>query len=212
MATGLSNGIATPLQEYFDRMASHWDRELPLVRLECLGNIVKELNIRRGGRVLDVGCGTGVLLPFLVEAVGYEGEVVALDFSKNMLKQAEAKRFQPVVGFIQADAVAIPLPDNLADLAICNSAFPHFGDKAAVLEELACVLKAGGRLVICHTASREAINQLHQSIGGVVAADLLPEEAQLREMVRHAGLKLTYFEDSPRRYLVIAEKSVQAAN
>jgi hypothetical protein len=55
--------------------------------------------------------------------------------------------------------------------------------------------------------SREMVNQLHQSIGGVVANDLLPPEFQLRELIKQAGLKITHFEDSPERYLVIAEKS-----
>jgi hypothetical protein len=51
------------------------------------------------------------------------------------------------------------------------------------------------------------INQLHQSIGGVVANDLLPDEFQLRGLIKQAGLKINHFEDSPQRYLVIAEKS-----
>jgi len=53
------------------------------------------------------------------------------------------------------------------------------------------------------------INQLHQSIGGAVADALLPDEFQLKEMIKQAGLKVTHFEDSPERYLVIAEKSAR---
>jgi demethylmenaquinone methyltransferase/2-methoxy-6-polyprenyl-1,4-benzoquinol methylase len=93
------------------------------------------------------------------------------------------------------------------DMAICNSVFPHFSDKARALKEIARVLKTNGRLVICHTMSREMVNQLHQSIGGIVASDLLPDEFQLREMVKQAGLKIVHFEDSPERYLIVAGKS-----
>jgi len=50
------------------------------------------------------------------------------------------------------------------------------------------------------------INQLHQSIGGAVANDLLPHEFQLRELIKQAGLRISYFEDGPKRYVVIAEK------
>jgi len=50
------------------------------------------------------------------------------------------------------------------------------------------------------------INQLHQSIGGIVANDYLPDEYQLREQAGQAGLKITHFEDSAERYLVIAER------
>jgi ubiquinone/menaquinone biosynthesis C-methylase UbiE len=195
------------LQEYFDQLAPTWDKELTRERLECLGNIVKELGIRPGYHVLDIGSGTGALLPFLIAELGNEGRIVALDFSAEMLAQAQAKHFPPIVGFAQADVLAIPLADNSVDLAICNSAFPHFNDKGKALKEIARVLRNNGRLVICHTMSREMLNQLHQSIGGIVASDLLPEESQLRGLIKQARLKITHFEDRPGRYLVIAEKS-----
>jgi ubiquinone/menaquinone biosynthesis C-methylase UbiE len=195
------------LQEYFDQLAPTWDKELTPDRLERLGNIVKELGIEPGYFVLDIGSGTGVLLPFLIAEVDDEGKIVALDFSAEMLVQAQTKNFPPVVGLVQADVLTIPLPDNSVDLAICNSAFPHFSDKAKALKEIARVLRNKGRLVICHTMSRETLNQLHQSIGGAVANDLLPDEFQVSALIKQAGLKITRFEDKPERYLVIAEKT-----
>jgi ubiquinone/menaquinone biosynthesis C-methylase UbiE len=197
------------LQEYFDQLAPTWDKELTRERLKCLGKIVKELGIKPGYYVLDIGSGTGVLLPFLIAELGDEGKIVALDFSAEMLGQAQAKNFPPIVSFAQADVLAIPLADNSVDLAICNSVFPHFNDKVKALKEIARVLRNNGRLVICHTMSREMINQLHQSAGGVIASDLLPPESQLRGLIKQAGLKITRFEDSPERYLVIAEKSAR---
>jgi len=195
------------LQEYFDQLAPTWDEELTRERVRCLSNIVKELGIKPGYYVLDIGSGTGVLLPFLIAELGDEGKIVALDFSAEMLGQAQAKNFQPIVGFAQADVLAIPLAGNSVDLAICNSVFPHFDDKARALKEIARVLRNNGRLVICHTMSRAMINQLHQSIGGVVANALLPDESQLKGLIKQAGLRVTHFEDGPERYLVIAEKS-----
>jgi len=196
-------------QEYFDQLAPTWDKELTPERLQRLASIVKELGIKPGDYVLDIGSGTGVLLPFLITAVGDEGKIVALDFSAEMLVQAQTKNFPPMVGLAQADVVAIPLADNSVDLAICNSAFPHFSDKGKALKEIARVLRDNGRLVICHTMSRAMLNQLHRSVGGVIAHDLLPDESQLRRLIKQAGLKITHFEDSSERYLVIAEKSAR---
>jgi len=197
------------LQEYFDQLAPTWDKELTPERLKCLGKIVKELDIKPGYHVLDIGSGTGVLLPFLIAELGDEGKIMALDFSAEMLGQAQAKNFPPIVGFAQADVLAIPLADNSVNLAICNGVFPHFNDKVKALKEIARVLRNNGRLVICHTMSREMLNRLHQSIGGIVASDLLPPEFQLRGLIKQAGLRVTHFEDSLERYLVIAEKSAR---
>jgi len=197
------------LQEYFDQLAPTWDKELSREGLKCLGSIVKELGIEPGYYVLDIGSGTGVLLPFLIAALGDEGKIVALDFSAEMLVQGKAKISLHLVDFVQADGMAIPLADYSMDLALCSSVFPHFNDKVKALKEIARVLKNGGRLAICHTMSREMINRLHQSIGGIVAGDLLPDESQLRRLIKQAGLKITYFEDSPERYLVIAEKNAR---
>ena len=196
------------LQEYFDQLAPTWDEELTRERVKCLSSIVKELGIKPGYYVLDIGSGTGVLLPFLIAELGDEGKIVALDLSAEMLGQAKAKNFPPIVGFAQADILAIPLADNSVELAICNSVFPHFSDKVKALREIARVLRNNGRLVICHTMSRAMINHLHQSIGGVVAHHFLPHEFQLKELIKQAGLKVTHFEDGPERYLVVAEKSV----
>ena len=60
--------------------------------------------------------------------------------------------------------------------------------------------------------SREMINQLHQSIGGVVANDLLPDESRLRELLEQSTFAITLFEDNPKRYLVIAERQPRISN
>jgi len=209
MAASSVGRLDMQLQEYFDQLAPTWDKELTQERLKCLGKIIKKLGIKPGYYALDIGSGTGVLLPFLIAELGDEGKIVALDFSAEMLVQAQAKNFPSMVVFAQADVLAIPLPDSSMDLAICNSAFPHFSDKGKALKEIAGVLKNNGRLVICHTMSREMLNRLHQSIGGAVANDLLPDASQLRALIKQAGLKITRFEDTPERYLVIAEKSAR---
>ena len=64
--------------------------------------------------------------------------------------------------------------------------------------------RAGGWLVICHTASREAINEFHHSVGGVVAHDIIPDEGEMLRLLREAGLVEAQVRDEPDRYLALA--------
>jgi len=191
-------------REYFDRMAAEWDGLLEEETLARLREIVAGLEIEPEAVVLDVGCGTGVLFPILLERVGRKGRVVALDISGEMLRQAQAKGYP--VECVQGDAQGLPLRDGVFDWVICNAVFPHFPNKLRALQEIGRVLKEGGRLVICHTASRETVNEIHRTIGGVVAHDVIPPEDEMRRLLQEAGLDEAVVRDEPDRYLVLTHR------
>ena len=197
-------------REYFDQAADNWDARLGREMLARLREIVAGLDIVSGATVLDVGCGTGVLLPLLYESMNGDGHVVALDLSGEMLKRARSKG-QPAF-YVQGDAQSLPLPEGVFDWVLCNAVFPHFPDKLRALAELRRVLRspepaegrAGGRLVICHAFNREVINEFHRSVGGVVAHDTIPDEEEMLHLLREAGLGEAQVRDEPDRYLVLA--------
>ena len=205
-ANNSASQLALQIQKHFDQLALMWDEEIASEACERLGKIVDELDIHPGYRVLDIGGGTGILLPFLLPKLNGRGKIIALDFSNAMLCRAKAKKFPPIVEFVRADVLSLPLMPDSADLAICNNAFAHFINKALALKEIARVLKNKGRLVICHTMSRDKVNQLHQSLGSPIANHLLPTRSQLEKLIKGAGLKLIRYEDVLERYVVIAEK------
>lgn len=194
------------LQKYFDDLAPTWDELVTDDTRGRIAGIIDGLEIKPRCRVLDVGSGTGILLPLLETRMRGEGTILAIDISAEMLKQGKRKACPAIVDFAQADAMAIPLADGSVDVVICYSVFPHFHDKVRALTEMARVLRKTGALVICHTMSRTMINELHQNIGGIVADHSLPGESELRKQAEQAGLSITHFEDCAERYLVIAEK------
>ncbi|MGB9662059.1 MAG: class I SAM-dependent methyltransferase [Moorellaceae bacterium] len=196
---------ATAHREYFNQKAREWDNLLSEETIRCLRTIVEELNLRPGSHILDVGTGTGVLLPFLVQAAGRDGRVVALDIAEEMLARAKAKNFENVE-YIVGDITCPPLEGDSFDEVICNSCFPHVTDKPRALREMVRLLKPGGRLVICHPMSREAVNELHKAIGGVVGHDLLPDDEEMEELCRQAGLKEVRIVNTPEKYLLTARK------
>ena len=205
-------------RQFFDQAAADWDAlevEETHVRLR---EIVAGLGIAPGAVVLDVGCGTGILLPLLREKMNGDGHIVALDLSGEMLKQASSKGHKAV--YVQGDAQSLPLPEGVFDWVFCNAVFPHFLDKSRALAELRRVLRSpepcpeivegsakgrvGGHLVICHTASRQAINEFHRSVGGVVVHDTIPDEGEMLRLLREAGLVEAQVRDEPDRYLALA--------
>lgn len=191
-------------RQFFDEVAVEWDASEVEETRTRLREIVAGLGIEPGSTVLDVGTGTGVLVPLLLEATGGEGQIVALDFSGEMLRRAEAKGHP--VAYIQGDAQRLPFLAETFDWVICNAVFPHFPDKRRTLDEASRVLREGGRLVICHTASRQTINEFHRSVGGIVAHDTIPDEKTMRQWLREAGLGEVRVWDEPDCYLALGQR------
>ena len=195
------------IQAFFDRHAEGWDAGIAPEYCDRAAAMVAEWPIAPGSRVLDVGCGTGVLLPSLARKVGGEGVVAAVDLSREMLAKARDKgNFGTAALWLQADVTAGPFPPACFDWVLCYSVFPHFEDQAGVMAELARTLRPGGRLVVCHSQSREAINAFHETVGDVVGGHVLPDDEAMRALVAGAGLNLETLDNFPDRYVMVAAK------
>ncbi len=191
---------------YFNEKAATWDSLIDAGTVERLARIVERLGIRPGSVVLDAGTGTGILLPFLRQAVGKAGSVVALDFAEEMLSRAMEKYGNENITYVLGDLTRTPFPDCAFDEIVCNSCFPHLQDKAAAAREMMRILKPGGRVTVCHPMSRDAVNALHRSLGGVVGNDLLPDEGEARYIFEQAGFARVEITDAVDGYILTGYK------
>jgi ubiquinone/menaquinone biosynthesis C-methylase UbiE len=193
-------------REFFDGRALEWEHNCyPEEVRERLADLIPEFGLEPAARVLDVGTGPGVLIPYLREAIGPRGGICAFDLSHPMARQARQKPLLPLGLVLQADAHRLPFARNVFDNVICFAAFPHFDDPALALREMARVARPGARLVIAHLLSREELARHH---GGheAVADDILPDAERMRAFFRQAGLGDPFIEDRPGRYLAAAGK------
>lgn len=111
---------------------------------------VSRLKLRRGSRVLEVGCGTGRNLAPLLEAVGAEGQVYGVDLSEGMLAEAKelcAKRQWRNVELIRADAVAYSLPEPV-DGVIFSLSYAVIPRHRDALRHAWTQLRQGGYLIV----------------------------------------------------------------
>lgn len=194
-------------KRFFDRHAGDWDEtSYTHEQLQRIGGLLLGLGLRTGWSVLDVGTGTGVIVPGLLDAVGRSGSVTGVDMSGAMLEKARAKGFPDNVHFVEGRIEDLPLPDGAFDAAVCFSAFPHFEDHPRALGEIRRVLKPGGSAHILHLEGSERINEVHQECGGAVRHDVLPGEDDMRALLESCGFEVLSFEDRPDRYSVEARK------
>jgi ubiquinone/menaquinone biosynthesis C-methylase UbiE len=167
---------------------------------------VSWFGLAEGHWVLDVGTGTGILMPLIKQAISTKGMLIGFDFSFKMLEKAKLRQCPGGKILINATVESLPFQSGIFDQIICFSALPHFPNKLKALLEMARVLKSGGSLYIAHLKSVKELNEFHQHIGGPVAHDLLPHPERVRSLMVDAGLCEVSIINEPGKFLAQGRK------
>lgn len=107
---------------------------------------------------MDVGCGTGVLYPFLQKANAKS--ITAIDVSEEMIKLAKEK--YPEATFLCKDVLKLD-SKNKFDTIIMYNVYPHLMDKQKLVDKVHSLLNDNGMFIVAHGASRDTINSHHSS-------------------------------------------------
>lgn len=186
---------------FFDTHAEGWEESCyPEPVRERLQELIAAFEVTSGSRVLDIGTGPGILIPYLRSIVGESGCVCAFDLSFPMVRQAGAKPLSAQDMVMQADVHRIPFKSGTFDHVICFAAFPHFSEPARALMEMSRVARPGAGIVIAHLLSRRELAEHHGS-HSAVAEDVLPEASGMESLFVNAGVSRPVIVDIPGRYL-----------
>ena len=192
-------------REFFNTRASTWDERVAEKDTSRLAAMAGCIDIKPGDTMLDVGTGTGVFVPFFLDKIGSKGRLVCLDYAEKMLEIARSKRFGGNISFICADIEDSGLPGDSFDAVVCYSVFPHFRDKSRALGEIYRVLKPNCPLFICHTSSRQAINEIHRGLPEI-CDHVFPENDVTQRMLAAAGFEDISISDGRDSYFISARK------
>ncbi|MDE5794206.1 MAG: methyltransferase domain-containing protein [Muribaculaceae bacterium] len=187
--------------DFFDALAPSWDENEIRSTPERVKNILNKLSISKGMDVLDLGTGTGVLLPYLSDIVGPEGHVTAIDLSEGMLSIARKKYGHlENVEFLKLDFEEEQIPGKY-DIAMLYSVYPHLHAPADTLEWLFKMnMKPNGRIVIAFPSDEVFINNIHHE--RKAEHDHLPTAHTLAEMIRNWGFRAEVLAATPDEYIV----------
>jgi ubiquinone/menaquinone biosynthesis C-methylase UbiE len=123
-------------------------------RIQPPTQIIERSGIKKGDRVLEIGCGSGAYTTFVAREVGKEGIVEALDIQPAMLAQLKKKLAKPENCDIQnirlheSSAYQLPFEEGSIDLVYMITVLPEIPDQAKVLAEVRRVLKVNGILAV----------------------------------------------------------------
>ena len=110
-------------------------------------SLIEAAEIQRDERVLDIGCGTGVVTRAAAKKLGPAGHVTGLDLNKGMLEVARSLGVSGSdnISWVQNSAIEIEFPDDSFDVVLCQQGLQFFPDQRKALRETYRVLRGGGR-------------------------------------------------------------------
>ncbi len=158
---------------FFDALAPQWDAEM-ICDEQIIAEILDGAKVQAGQRVLDVACGTGIMIPhYLSRGVS---RVTAIDISPEMAKIAGEKfagdeRVEVLCGDVEETVFDRPF-----DAIVIYNAFPHFPEPDHLIAHLATLLSPGGTLTVAHGMSRAKIDAHHSGAAHKVSMGLMHED------------------------------------
>lgn len=189
--------------EFFDSRSSSWDKEMETDDYK-MNQILDAAQIKSGKSVLDIACGTGVMIDYYIKR--NVSDVTGIDISSKMIEIAENKfRKYDNINFICEDAEEYNFK-NQYDCIMVFNAFPHFPNPKVLIKNLAKAVKLGGTVTVAHDRGRISLDNHHKSVQAGKISNGLMSEDDLEKIFVMAGLMDIYKKSNDDIYIVSGKK------
>ncbi|MFW8591584.1 bifunctional demethylmenaquinone methyltransferase/2-methoxy-6-polyprenyl-1,4-benzoquinol methylase UbiE [Glaciecola sp. 2405UD65-10] len=212
MVADVFHSVAAKYDVMNDLMSMGVHRLWKRYTIDCSG-------VRAGQKVLDLAGGTGDLAAKFSRIVGNKGQVILADINHSMLNVGKEKLLNMgILGnlhYVQANAEALPFPDNHFDLITIAFGLRNVTDKSKALASMYRVLKPGGRLLVLEFSkpTTQALSKVYDAysfyllpqMGKLVANDsesyrylaesirMHPDQDTLEQMMKDVGFEQTSY-------------------
>lgn len=192
-------------KHFFNINADSWDEDLcPCKEKKIKDILLPVLSLKDDDNIIDIGSGTGILIPYLREYVK-DNQITELDFSLCMIDKAKEK-FGNKINYFISNVESINLQNNAFSKAVIFNSFPHFENKQKALSEIFRILKNNAIILLAHSDSKVVVNNRHKEIGGVIAEDIFQSNDEIILMFKKAGFKNIEITDNDEFFYIKAIK------
>ena len=192
LVAGVFHSVAAKYDLMNDLMSFGIHRLWKRFTIDCSG-------VRKGQKVLDLAGGTGDLTAKFSRIVGETGQVVLADINDSMLKVGRDKLrnlgVANKVSYVQANAEALPFPDNHFDVITIGFGLRNVTDKDKALASMFRVLKPGGRLLVLEFS--KPVSEVIAKLYDLYSFKLLPK---MGEIVANDSESYKYLAESIRMH------------
>jgi SAM-dependent methyltransferase len=182
---------------YFSKNVEIFEPPLPEGVPDRLERIVDSAGIDSSDSVLDIGTGTGILIPLIRRYS--PAHIYANDLSETMLEFV--RTHYPSVVTVQGDVADLALADASIGVGFINACYPNIIDKHKTFTNLRRILRPGGRLVISHPLGRSFVEVLKRNVPFPLD-DFPVEEVEATELFAPYGFRVSLFLDEQELYLL----------
>ncbi|MEG1574194.1 MAG: class I SAM-dependent methyltransferase, partial [Bacteroidales bacterium] len=159
--------------------------------------------IKEGDTVLDVGSGTGVLIPYIREN-NKSGLITEMDISQRMLNMARAKFHNDMnIRYLNMDIKEYN-ENTEYDKIILYGVLPHISNKVdSIVKLFRNNIKGGGSILIAHQHGMDKLNKTHSQGDQRISCAILPPLAELVESYKANGMNVAMVEESQEDYTIL---------